>query len=137
MVKSGEIQGYLAYNNDIAIGWCNANDRLNYYRVGEFDLSAIPPDEPCGDSMKNGEVKSIVCFEIAPDYRGRGIATQLLNRVCEDAYLDGYIYAEAYPAKNEALCGLAFTGPRRLYEKAGFVLTEQREDMLIMRKHLG
>lgn len=37
MVEFGEIQGYLVYDNGLAIGWCNANDRLNYYRVGEFD----------------------------------------------------------------------------------------------------
>ena len=70
MVTNGEIQGYLAYEDDLAVGWCNANDRLNYCRVGEFDLSAVPPDEPCDDCQCRGQVKSVVCFEIAPEYRG-------------------------------------------------------------------
>ena len=45
MVASGEVQGYLVYDNETSIGWCNVNDRLNYYRVGEFDLSDVPQDE--------------------------------------------------------------------------------------------
>ena len=136
MVQNGEVQGYLVYDNNLAIGWCNTNDRLNYFRVGEFDLSNVPPDEACGYCTKKGEIKSIVCFEISPDYRGKGIATLLLNKICEDAKLDGYKFVEAYPAKNEAMQGLAFTGPKRLYDKAGFSITEEKGNMLIMRKAL-
>lgn len=136
MVKNGEIQGYLAYEDDLAVGWCNANDRLNYCRVGEFDLSAVPPDEPCDNCQCRGQVKSVVCFEIAPEYRGKGIATLLLETVCRDALSEGYMYVEAYPATDEGLQGLAFTGPKRLYEKAGFKVTAQKGGILVMRKQL-
>lgn len=44
MVKQNIIQGYLAFDGDVPIGWCNANDRKNYTRVGEFDLSNIPDE---------------------------------------------------------------------------------------------
>ena len=54
MVANGEIQGYLAYDGNLAVGWCNASDRLNYCRVGEFDLSSVPPDEPCNDCQRRG-----------------------------------------------------------------------------------
>jgi GNAT superfamily N-acetyltransferase len=137
MVKSSEIQGYLAFDNATAVGWCNANDRLNYYRVGEFDLSAVPQDEPCDDCLSNGEVKSVVCFEICPEYRGKGIATLLLDRICQDARSDGYTYVEAYPVNSKDIQALAFTGPRQLYEKAGFIVAAQRGSMLIMRKQLA
>ncbi len=136
MVESGEIQGYLAYDGETAVGWCNANDRLNYYRVGEFDLSDVPRDEPCDECRRKGEVKSVVCFEICPEYRGKGIASLLLDRVCQDAQRDGYACVEAYPAKSEGMQGLAFTGPRRLYEKAGFLIAAQRDGMYVMRKRL-
>ena len=137
MVESGELQGYLAYDGGMAVGWCNANDRLNYCRVGEFDLASVPPDEPYGGCMDRGEVKSVVCFEISPGYRGKGIATQLLEKAVRDARTDGYAYAEAYPAKGGSLQGLAFTGPVRLYEKAGFKVAEEKGNMLIMRKQLN
>ena len=116
--------------------YCNANDRLNYYRVGEFDLSDVPQDEICDYCQNKGEIKSVVCFEISPEYRGKGIATLLLNRICNDAELDGYKYVEAYPMISEGVQGLAFTGPKRLYEKAGFDIVEQRENLLVMRKKI-
>jgi len=31
------------------------------------------------------KTKSVFCFAIVPDMRGKGIATALLERVCEDA----------------------------------------------------
>lgn len=136
MVANGKIQGYLVYDDAAAIGWCNANDRLSYYRVGEFDLSNVPQDETCDYCRKKGEIKSVVCFEIAPEYRGKGIAALLLQRVCQDAESEGYTYVEAYPMTGESAQGLAFTGPKRLYEKAGFQILEQKGNMLVMRKKL-
>ena len=116
-----EIQGYLAYDNGLAIGWCNANERLSYYRTGEFDLRDVPEDEVYTNCSGPGEVKAIVCFEIAPEYRGKGVATQLLARVCEDAKAEGYRYVEAYPVQDGGYLGMAFTGPVHMYEKAGHV----------------
>ena len=135
MVRSGSIQGYLAYDGGLSIGWCNANDRLNYYRVGEFDMDQIPEDAPAMGCPRRGYIKSIVCFEISPAYRGRGIAGKLLSRVCLDAAEQGYSFAEAYP-KAEVNGTLAFTGPLRLYEKVGFSAYSRGNGTIIMRKAL-
>lgn len=135
MVERGEISGYLAYDHGISVAWCNANDKGNYYRFGEFSLDDLPLDEENVNESGTEKIKSVVCFEIAPEYRGKGLATALLRRVCEDALKDGYEYVEAYPAvkgKGE----FDFTGPMRLYEKLGFTIGEQRGEMLIMRKKL-
>ena len=136
MVQAGEIKGYLAFDNGIAIGWCNANDRLNYYRTGEFDLHTLPEDEEYTHSIVSGEVKAIVCFEISPEYRGKGIATQLLRRICDDAKVEGYKYVEAYPVKGGENIEMAFTGPLRLYEKAGFEIVELSGNTYTVRKKL-
>ena len=125
MVRAGARKGYLAFADGLAVGWCNANDRMNYYRVGEFDLDNVPSDE-----------KPVVCFEIAPDYRGNGIATALLERVCSDAKNDGYAFIEAYPMKQGHNNALAFTGPIKLYEKFGFVTFCENGNTIIMRKAL-
>ena len=98
-----------------------SNERLNYYRTGEFDLRTPPEDEEATNCSGRGQVKAIVCFEIAPDYRGKGIASMLLERVCEDAKAEGFKYVEAYPVKDGGYMGMAFTGPMHMYEKAGFV----------------
>lgn len=136
MVRSGKIQGYMAFENGLAVGWCNANDRMNYYRVGEFDLGNVPADEEPIDCQKKGQIKSIVCFEIAPEYRGRGIATKLLERVCSDAEKGGYDFVEAYPSAQEQYNALAFTGTIHFYEKAGFIPFVHKGNMVVMRKML-
>lgn len=136
MVLDGRIRGYLAYDGALSVGWCNANDRMNYFRVGEFSTDDVPEDRPPEDCPGPGFIKSVVCFEISPAYRGMGIAGKLLARVCEDAAAQGYSFVEAYPKEQVEDVSLAFTGPRRLYEKAGFTETRRRGSTVIMRKAL-
>ena len=128
MVRQGLIRGYLAFDNDLAVGWCNANDRTNYYRVGEFDLDHLPDESTYSHSCLPGQVLSIVCFEISPDYRGKGIAKQLLKQICSDAARNGYQYVEAYPE---------VSGQMKLYEKNGFAEFKNDGKTIIMRKHLN
>ena len=135
MVKEGRIKGYLAFDGNKAVGWCNANDRMNYYRVGEFDLDHMPEDAMPTGCRQNGQIKSVVCFEISPEYRGKGIAKQLLKRVCDDAQSEGYSSVEAYPAE-KAEISLAFTGPVHLYQKMGFIVYMHDGSTTIMRKEL-
>ncbi len=139
MVAQNIIQGYLAYDDTISIGWCNANDKNNYVRVGDFSLDAIPAatnyNTPASDDGSQ-KIKSIACFEIAPAYRGKGIATALLNRVCNDAAKEGYDKVEVYPVIRDTYEPLDFTGPIHLYEKAGFVRIAQQGKTLIMQKNL-
>ena len=135
MVREGRIRGYLAFDGGVAVGWCNANDRMNYRRVGAFDLDKVPPDRP-PDCERAGQVKSVVCFEICPEYRGKGIASKLLQRVCADAGAEGDVWAEAYP-EDGAQPALAFTGPAALYEKTGFTVFSRTGHTIVMRKKLS
>ena len=132
MVKEGRIRGYLAFDGGAAVGWCNANDRMNYCRVGEFDLDHVPEDLPPG-CWRRGQVKSVVCFEICPEYRGKGIATKLLGRVCDDARDEGYDRVEAYPAL-DAQADMAFTGPVAMYLKMGFTECAREGNTAVMWK---
>ena len=134
MVREGKIRGCLAFADSLAVGWCNANDRMNYRRVGAFDLDQVPPDRP-PDCERAGQVKSVVCFEICPEYRGKGIAARLLQRVCADAGAEGFEYVEAYPMDG-APPALAFTGPAALYEKTGFTVFSRTGHTIVMRKKL-
>ena len=42
---------------------------------------------------------AVVCFEIAPEYRGKGIATALLNKVIFDAKTNKYASVVGFPVK--------------------------------------
>lgn len=128
-IDSGRLRGYLAFADGIAIGWCNANDKANY------------PIEPCiGESFYapvEDREKAVVCFEIAPEYRRKGVATALLQRVIDDAITDGYIAVEGFPVVREERYEWDWTGPLRLYEKFGFVKAAVREkNVVVMCKEL-
>ena len=131
MVRAGRIEGYFAFDGDIPAGWCHANDREKFVRVGEFS-----PAEKGGRFLApDGEekIKSVVCFEVAPEYRGRGIARMLLERVIRDAAEEGYDAVEGYPILREARETLDFTGPLRLFEKLGFAVSRDENGFLTAR----
>jgi GNAT superfamily N-acetyltransferase len=129
-ITDGVLRGYLAYVGGQAIGWCNANDRASYPADPVCDVPFYAPAE-------NRE-KAVVCFEIAPEYRGKGVATALLNRVIADAKTEGYLAVVSFPVVREERYEWDCRGPVRLYEKAGFVkVTEpDRDERIIMRKEL-
>jgi ribosomal protein S18 acetylase RimI-like enzyme len=126
MLKEGKIRGYLAFEGDIAIGWCNAADMESY-------LAFIPD---IARQNKCGKTFSVVCFSIAPEYRGKGIATSFLNRVCSDAKSRGYSAVEGYVKLNNGLTNYDYNGPTGLYEKAGFSKVARQDKQIIMRKLL-
>ncbi len=112
-IAAGILNGYLAYADGKAVGWCNAGDKVAFKRL-VADKRLWSPDDPA-------RIKSVVCFVIAPDARRQGIATALLERVVHDAAADGYDCVEAYPANGHLDCYRHFHGHGAMYEKLGFV----------------
>ena len=126
LIKNKTMQGYLAYHANKVVGWCNANDKHKYDTVHDcfFD-----------NKDNTHKIKSVVCFCIDANMRGKGIASKLLEKVCLDAANEGYNYVEAYPYSH----GQAndFHGPLSMYEKMGFVKNGREVDeCIIMRKKL-
>ncbi|MDD4796574.1 MAG: GNAT family N-acetyltransferase [Eubacteriales bacterium] len=127
-IADGVLRGYLAYVDGKSVGWCNANDRANYPVEPAYDVPFYAPAE-------NHE-KAVVCFEIAPEYRGKGIATALLNRVIADAKIEGYLAVISFPVVRSERYEWDCQGPARLYEKAGFVKVTQQGERVTMKKAL-
>ncbi len=126
MLKESKIQGYLAYDGELSIGWCNAADMESY--AGFVPETAR--EHACGKTV------SIVCFEIAPEYRGMGIASAFIDKVCSDAKTSGYVAVEGYAKISEKRNDFDFQGPVRLFQKAGFVEVMRENGQVIMRKML-
>ena len=126
MLNQGKIHGYLAFDGDTSIGWCNAADIETY--------TGFVPD--FARQITCGKTVAIVCFVIAPGYRGKGIASALINRVCDDAKKAGYIAVEGYAQVKDLRDEFDFTGPVRLFSKAGFNEVARQNGQIVMRKVL-
>jgi ribosomal protein S18 acetylase RimI-like enzyme len=122
LIREGRLRGYLAYDDSgHVIGWCNANHKTAYQRLGE---------------PKSGDehVLSIVCFVVDPRHRRQGIARSLLTKAIEEAARDGFRVIEAYPSSRAKSESGHYHGPLALYESFGFEKVPGRK--LIVRKNL-
>lgn len=131
LIREGTLQGYLAYVEGAVVGWCNANDKSSFDSIDKKSRPELWDEKDSG--MK---IKSVVCYTIAPDFRRKGIATQLLEKVCADAKSEGYAIVEAYPGKIGENVQRNYHGPFPLYEKSGFTLYKDLEKESIVRKYL-
>ena len=132
-VKDGNLQGYLAYSCNKVIGWCNANTKAGC-TTGRFWrrlMASVPVDE-----FEDKKVKSVFCFTIAPEMQRKGIATQLLERVCKDAAEEGFDFVEVYPNKTVTAESENHGGFTEMYKKLGFTVVAELENMYVMRKEL-
>ena len=126
-IDENELAGYLAFENDKPIGWCNTNNRLNYQRLlRDYDLIDNPDDKVC----------SVVCFLIHPDHRRQGIAQKILERIIKDYSNKDYDYLEAYPKKRELSCEGNFKGPLELYRRCNFKINKEYNDYYVVRREI-
>jgi GNAT superfamily N-acetyltransferase len=125
-IESSILRGYLAFVDGVAIGWCNANDRANYPAEQNYDVPFHAPVEK--------REKAVVCFEIAPEHRGKGVATALLQQVIYDAKAEGYIAVVGFPVVRDERYEWDCSGPVRLYEKVGFSKVSEKGGRMVMRK---
>lgn len=127
LISKGLMTGYLAYDRQIPVGWCNINKRGKYHSIERFNKVSLEPAN---------NICSLVCFVVHPDYRHQGIASMLLEQACKDYKQMGYAIMEAYPAHAESSCEKNYKGPLSMYEKAGFTIHKTYEHLKVIRKEL-
>jgi len=128
LIEQNKLRGYLVFDNDQPIGWCNVNDRSNYQRLlRDYDYVDNPDDKVC----------SIVCFLIHPDYRRQGIAQRILEKIITDYSNTDYDYFEAYPKKEASSCEGNFKGPLALYQRNGFKINKEDGNYYVVRKPIS
>ena len=122
------MNGYLAFHDNIPVGWCNANNRLNYERLLKYyDLIDNPSDRVC----------SIVCFVVKPEFRREGIAQRLLEQIIADYSKMNYDYIEAYPGKGKLSCEKLYRGPLEIYKRSGFTIEKEFRNYYVVRKRIN
>jgi len=126
-IEESRIQGFLAYGDGNPVGWCNAANRDNYPA-----LHRLMRSDP--DHLER--VGSIVCFVVAPSHRSQGVASRLLNAVCDKFSKEGLEYAEAYPVKKPTSAADNFPGPLSMYLRNGFKPHRDAGWYVVVRKLL-
>ncbi|MHB0896710.1 MAG: GNAT family N-acetyltransferase [Spirochaetales bacterium] len=122
LIENGIMQGYLAYDDNKVIGWCNSNNKKTFPRLN----TASDIDEK--------SIKSIVCFIVEKEYRNKGVATALLQQLIKDAKEEGYKVVEAYPNKSTQSSFFNYHGAYEMYIKNGFI-EDTTTPQTIVRKY--
>ena len=112
--QAGTMQGYIAITGDNPIGWCGAAPR---HLIHALDDEPTPNPETVG---------AIVCFLVAPNHRGKGVARLLLDAACAGLREQGMTVAEANPRPAAKTPADNHFGPLSLYLSSGFAV--HRED---------
>jgi GNAT superfamily N-acetyltransferase len=105
LLAEEKIHGYLAFDGDTSIAWCNAGNMDDY-------VSWIPDAarrNACGKTL------SMVCFAIAPEYRGKGMGSQCLSKLTLKLL-----------ESSDRVCMLSnmrFEHAHRSFQKAGYKVT--------------
>jgi GNAT superfamily N-acetyltransferase len=127
LIRSGQFEGFLAYEAERPVGWCKAAARLQIPALSQW------PDLAIDDAAQVG---SIVCFVIEKSHRRQGIASMLLGAACEAFRQEGLKIAEAYPRITASDDAYNYHGPLQMYLKYGFLKFRELDTFWIVRKSL-
>ncbi|HYC37052.1 MAG TPA: GNAT family N-acetyltransferase [Usitatibacter sp.] len=112
-VKEGEFIGLLGYRGKTPVGWVSLGPREVYKKLERSRVMKPVDDKP---------VWSIVCFVVPADYRGQGVAKEMLRGAVAYARRQGARLVEAYPIDKPARSNDDFMwfGARSMFDDAGF-----------------
>ena len=117
LVKSGPPPGLLAFDGDVAVGWCQLTPRdvlpwLDHtWRLKRVD------DVP---------VWSLSCFYVRKGYRRRGVTSALIAAALDAAKRAGASALEAYPLDANLTPSTSHTGYASTFARAGFKIVARR-----------
>lgn len=125
LIQDGRFNGLLAYDGGDVVGWCKADIRAE---LPDPDAAGPPVDRPFE------EVGVVLCFNVAPDRRGEGIATALLETACDTLAERGAAIIDGFPRTDAETNAEHWHGPRALYERVGFSIVMEDDSRVLMRK---
>lgn len=129
IVRRGPSPGLLAFDGDIAVGWCQLTprDALPWldraWRLKRVDALAV---------------WSLSCFYVRKGYRRRGVTASLIEAAVKEARRARALALEAYPLDADETPSASGTGFASTFERAGFRTVARRvRPRPIMRRNLG
>ncbi len=121
-VADESVRGVLAFAAGRPVGWCTFGPRASFPRLERARSLR------CDDAAR---VWSVPCFFVARGWRGKGVATALLDHALRAMRRLGATTVEGYPSKPDAqgryIAAFSWTGTQSLFRKAGFAVAGNAE----------
>jgi ribosomal protein S18 acetylase RimI-like enzyme len=130
MIMNGKLRGLLAYAGGVPAGWCHYDRKADLPGLKAFYPKVFSKDDP-------NQAGAIVCFTVAQGYRGKGVASRLLEAACKELSELGLDVAEAYPGRNARTNEEHYHGPLDMYLAQGFSIIREAGTQWVVRKELG
>ncbi len=121
-IKSGQMKGYLLYDGEKPIGWCNANDLKEFKRIKKEAEDRLDLSKKIG---------SIICFVIHPDYRKQGLSKKLMRRAVSDFQAMDYDLIMALPVEFDKP-EMRYRGTVSMYQEVGFQEIAREDKLSVM-----
>lgn len=125
-IQDGQMTGFLLYKDHQCIGWLNVNE-VQYFPRLEKLLSPY---------VIGKKVALSICFIIHPDFRGQGIARQLLTHAIEYYKGLGFDGMIACPIESMNNKDQRYRGTINMYLENGYEILDEIENVRIMYKQL-
>ncbi|MCH4889854.1 GNAT family N-acetyltransferase [Acidaminobacter sp. JC074] len=126
LIKEGKLNGFLAFENDRPVGWCNCDEINNYPRIIQ---------NPYGLDILDNTV-ALVCFLVDPKRRRQGIASALIVYAIAFYKNTGYEWMDVVTMKQASSDQDNYHGPRSLYDRLDFAVVGENDHFYIMRRRL-
>lgn len=112
--------GLIGYRGKTPVGWISLGPREDFAKLERSPVMKPVDDQP---------VWSIVCFVVPSEYRGQGVARELLAKAVDYAKRRGVKLLEAYPIDKEETPKAESTwfGSKSMFDEAGFEEVARRK----------
>jgi GNAT superfamily N-acetyltransferase len=117
LVNEGTPPGLLAFEGDLAVGWCQLTPRSDLPWMDRTRGLERVDDLP---------VWCISCFYIRKGFRKKGVTSALIEAALKTAKRAGAPALEAYPLDAELTPSTSFTGYLSTFRRAGFKIVARR-----------
>jgi GNAT superfamily N-acetyltransferase len=124
-INSGQMNGFVAFDQEKCVGWVNAACILNYPRL----LSHID------SSLKDEKTALTICFVIDEAYRGLKISSMLLDAAILFFKTNGYERMIALPVHNDVKEKM-YRGIKQMYLNRGYIELSSENGLSVLLLNL-
>jgi ribosomal protein S18 acetylase RimI-like enzyme len=120
LVEAGQTPGLIGYRGKTPVGWVSLGPREDYAKLARSPVMKPVDAQP---------VWSVICFVVPQEYRGQGVARELLDGAMAYAKKRGATLLEAYPVdkagrrRDDSM----WFGSKSMYDDAGFAEVARRK----------